>query len=151
MCRRLAINFIHKRFNCLDDYWFDSIGQVKKSTFDFFCQYCVPQVKIGLCVKFDQENLIGSSKIKNYGKLLKLETRVLKLTIYGKLGVNEQLLPCPLFYMIKTPNQVGLNMDFILLPPSFKEVPRLSHLDHLSPIYGYGKWSVSNSSICPKT
>lgn len=102
-------------------------------------------------MEFNQEKSRDSIKIKNCGKLPKLETRVLKLTIYGKFGVNEQLPSWPLFYMIKTPNQVGLNMDFVLFPPRFKEVPRLSHLDHHSLRYGCGKWSVSNSPICPKT
>lgn len=144
MCRRLAINPIHKRFNCSNDYSFDSIGeksigQVKKSTFDFFSQHCVPQVKIVLWVDIYQEKSRDSSKIKNCGKLPNLEIRVLKLTIYGKFCVTEQLLSWRLFYMIKTPNQVGLSMDFVLLPPSFKEVPILSHLDHHSQIYGRGK------------
>lgn len=83
-------------------------------------------------MEFNQEKSRGSSKIKNYGKLLKLETKVLELTIYGMFGVNKQLLSWPLLYMIKTPNQVDLNMDFVLLPPSFKEVPRLKHLGHYS-------------------
>ena len=126
------------------------LGRLKRQLLIFLVNVVFLKSKL-VCGKFDQERSRDSSKIKNCRKLLKLETRVLKLTIYGKFVVNEQLLSWPLFYMIKTPNQIDLNMDFVLLPPSFKEVPRLSHLEYHSPRHGRGKWSVSNSSICPKT
>lgn len=87
MFKILAINFNQKRFNCSNDQQLDSIGekstmQVKKSSLDFFGQNCVPQVKFGLWLNFDQDNSRDSSKIKNFEKLPNWEIRVSKESYY---------------------------------------------------------------------
>ena len=75
----------------------------------------------------------------------------MKLTIFSKFCVNEQLPSWPMFSMIKTPNQIGLNMNFVLLYPIFKKVPRLEYLDHYGSRYGHCKFGISNSFNCPNT
>lgn len=109
MCIRLAINSIHKRFNCSGDYWFDSIEE--KSTEQVKSQLLIPWVNI-VFLKLnmvDGWNFIKKSQESNQKSrimeiYLNWKLGFWKLATFGKFNVNEQLLSWSLFSMIKTPN-----------------------------------------------